>query len=200
MLDFFRFLIAPANILFLISLLAFVGLWGLQVFALAGEGLEASLEGGSDKVKVPTIFFLNALFLSFGVLGFFFNWLLPYIISVALSLQVALSVLLSAGISWPLAGQFANWLGQIHESPPNATPVDFEGCVGKVISQHMTGEMSARISVTHDVYGNFRLRGRVAAGYQDLKHGDEVRIYKHDKDEDVYFCVPLSEWPQEAGR
>jgi membrane protein implicated in regulation of membrane protease activity len=200
MLDFFRFLIAPENILFLISLLAFAGLWVLQIFALAGEGLEAGLEGGSDKVKVPTIFFLNALFVSFGVLGFFITWLLPHIISVALPLQVVLSVFFSAGISWLFAGQFANWLGQIHESPPNATPVDFEGCVGKVISQHMTSEMSARVSVTHSVYGNYKLRGRVAVGYQDLEHGDQVRIYKYDKDEEVYFCVPLSEWPQEAGR
>jgi membrane protein implicated in regulation of membrane protease activity len=149
---------------------------------------------------VPTIFFLNALFVSFGVLGFFITWLLPHIISVALPLQVVLSVFFSAGISWLFAGQFANWLGQIHESPPNATPVDFEGCVGKVISQHMTSEMSARVSVTHSVYGNYKLRGRVAVGYQDLKHGDQVRIYKYDKDEEVYFCVPLSEWPQEAGR
>ncbi len=200
MLDFFRFLVAPENILFLISLMAFAGLWVLQIFALAGEGLEAGLEGESDKVKVPTIFFLNALLVSFGVLGFFFNWLLPKIVSVSLSVEVALSVFLSAGVSWLLAGQIASWLGSITRHPPNATSVDFEGCVGKVISQHMTGEVSARISVTHDVYGNFRLRGRVAAGYQDLKHGDQVRVYRHDKAEEVYFCVPLSEWPQEADK
>ena len=199
MFEFFRFLVAPENILFLISLLAFGGLWVLQIFTLAGEGLEAGFEAESDKVKVPTIFFLNALFLFFGVLGFFFNWLLSSVTSLALPAQVILSVLLAVVISWLLAGQFAKWLGQITRGPQNAAPVDFEGCVGKVISQHMTHKMSARVSVTHDVYGNYKLAGRVAVGYDDLEHGDQVRIYRYDTDEEVYFCVPLSEWPQEAG-
>ncbi len=76
MLDFLRFLIQPENLLFLASVMAFAGLWVLHIFGLAGDGLEAGVEGVPTTTKVPLIIFLNALFISFGVLGLFCNWLL----------------------------------------------------------------------------------------------------------------------------
>ena len=193
MLDFLSFLIQPENLLFLASLMAFTGLWTLQIFGLAGDGLEAGVEGVPTKAKVPFIIFLNALFISFGVLGLLSNRLLLNVNSMSVALKVIVSTLVAGTISWFGAIQIATWLGRITQDPP---PPDYLGCVGKVISEKITNEMSGRISVTHEVYGLAKVQGRMAKGYEDLGHGAEIRVFEYDKNAEVYFCVPLSEWPQ----
>jgi hypothetical protein len=198
MLDFFRFFMQPENGLFWVALMAFVGLWVLHIFGLGGEALEAGMEGAS--VKGPGIVFLHVLFLCFGLLGLFFNLLLPNIISVSLLMKVTLSVMLSAGISWVLAGQISAGFGKIVKEHPNPSTSDFIGCVGKVMSQQVSEVISARISISHERFGFHRVRGRMADGYGGLESGADVRLFEYNENERVYLCVPLSSWPLEGGR
>ena len=193
MLDFLRFLIQPENLLFLASVMAFAGLWALHIFGLAGDGLEAGVEGVPTKTKVPLIIFLNALFISFGVLGLFCNWLLRDVSGMSVTLKTVISTLVAGVISWFGSIQIATWLGKITQDPPLPSYV---GCVGKVISEKITNETSGRISVTHDVYGLAKVPGRMAKGYEDLGHGAEIRVFEYDENAGIYFCVPLSEWPR----
>jgi hypothetical protein len=193
MLDFLRFLIQPENLLFLASVMAFAGLWVLHIFGLAGDGLEAGVEGVPTTTKVPLIIFLNALFISFGVLGLFCNWLLRDVSGMSVTLKTIISTLVAGVISWFGAIQIATWLGKITQDPPLPSYV---GCVGKVISEKITNETSGRISVTHDVYGLAKVPGRMAKGYEDLGHGAEIRVFEYDENAGIYFCVPLSEWPR----
>lgn len=198
MLDFFHFFMQPENAFFWVALMAFVGLWTLHMFGWAGDALEASMEGVTG--NGPGIVFLNALFVCFGLLGLFFNLVLPTVISVSLPLKVVLSVMLSAGMSWVLAAQISGWFGKITKEHPNPSESDFVGCVGKVMSQQITKEISARVSISHERFGHRKVRGRMADGYDDLGSGADVRLFEYNRNEGTYLCVPLSSWPLENGR
>ena len=198
MLDFFHFFMQPENSLFWVALMAFVGLWVLHIFGIGGEALEAGMEGVS--VKGPGIVFLNVLFLSFGLLGLFFNLLLPNIITVSPLMKVTLSVILSAGIGWVLAGQISAGFEKIVKEHPNPSASDFIGCVGRVMSQQISKAISARISISHKRFGHRTVRGRMADGYDGLESGADVRLFEYNKNDEVYLCVPLSSWPLEDGK
>ena len=183
--------------------MAFAGLWTLQIYRswvvrqivqMPDEQFDLDTFPKFAPDKFPLIIFLGALFISFGVLGLFSNWLLLDVSSMSVVLKVSVSTFVAGTISWFGAIQYATLFVR---KTIDQLPLRYIHCVGKVISEKITNEMSGIISVTDDVYGrSIRHRGRMAKGYDDLGHGAEIRVVAYDKNAAIYYCVPLSEWPR----
>jgi len=201
--EFISFIGQYENLLFTVSLMVFAGLLCLQLFGLAGDvlggeiGLDSAsgdIDGGSGGAKLSLICLLMPFFASFGLLGLLSNWLIPTIADVGVGVKAIISVVVSGLLSWEFARKVAGYLGTL--LPPvesyGLSHAKLSGCIGKVVSETMNVDKTARISVTDHRGTTYTLRGQLLEGHGEISHGEPIRVIEHDANSDMCFCAPLS--------
>ena len=212
MSDFFQFLVLGENLLFLTCLMIFVALLSLQMLGFVGDaiggdiGLDLDMDldvdldtdaGIGDAAQFPVITLLMLFCGSFGILGLATNKILHEVAQDMQAFPRLAAAIGGAGVvslffSRATARVVGSWLPDVETHGIDGT--DLNGCVATVISEKMTVDILGRISVTDNKAGNYKLRGKLMQGHEDVAHGELVVVVQHDQNSDICFCVPESAW------
>ena len=210
MVEFYQMLTASENLLFLTSLLVFCALLSLQLFGFIADGvggdffdLDVDMDVDVDgdigvgvAAQFPIVTLLMLFSGSFGILGILSNLLLDDFFELGTATKVVISIVLSGVVSLVLsrltARTVGSWLPTVETHGIDGT--DLNGCVATVISETMTTESLGRISVTDKKAGNYKLRGQLLEGHEEVANGGLVVVVRHDQNSDICFCVPAADW------
>jgi hypothetical protein len=196
MADFFVVFLQSENLHFTGSLMIFVGLMALLMLGFVGDGIDVDLDldVADASAGFPLICFLLPFFGFFGLLGLVSNWLLTDVLDVTVTQKTVISSLISGVVSYQLSIRFSRLVGKLLPAVESygLSNTDVAGCLAEILGEKMDSRKTVRISVTDTLDNMHTLRGQLMTGYDDVEHGEIVRIIKHDEESDICFCVPVS--------